>query len=128
MSEDTTHDPSVEESNSRKGENDYTQLLQDGRITMQQLQNVALQSLQNAVETANLCGKQGLNVAALNAQAGINAQALATNKMWNVEISEAAAQAGVIHAAGMGGIGVEAMRSLMTEFVANVAAASQPSS
>ena len=111
MAEDT----SVEESNARKGEDNYQTLFNNSKMTYdkmfelialggQQLNNVALQALQNAVETANLVGKQAVNNADLTAKGAINAQAISNNKMWNLEVTEAASEAGVLRAAGLDGV------------------------
>lgn len=46
--------------NARRSRQQYDDRVGDVRVTMQQLQNVALQAVQNAVESANMLSKQAL--------------------------------------------------------------------
>ena len=131
-------DVSVEEANARKGEDNYQTLFNNGKLTFdafldivttgsrgasvaaQQLNNVALQALQNAVETANMVGKQAVNNSDLIAKGAINAQAVAVNKIWNLEVTEAASEAGVLRAAGLDGATFAAIQAAVAKAIADV--------
>lgn len=61
----------------------FDELITHAREHNNQVNNIALQALQNAVETANLVGKGAAEKSDLNGK-------LAINKCWNVEAEEAA--------------------------------------
>jgi len=112
-------EPIGEEVNARKGEDNYQSSFNDAKLTFEafldqvletakrssdvgvQVNTVALQALQNAVETANMVGKNAvINMDAATKQQ-IQHRDIAVNKQWNIEPSESASQVEILKAVGM---------------------------
>ena len=136
MANTDTEQPAGEEINPRKGEDNYQLLFSNQKMTYdkfleiisknserssdlgQQVNTVALQALQNAVETANLVGKNAAVNVDLCTKHGLNNFALSVNKQWNLDVPEAAGQVEVLKAVGMDQATIAAIQAVVAAAVA----------
>jgi len=140
MAETDTNQPAGEEINSRKGEDNYQTLFNNSKLTYDkfleivtkngdrssdfnlQVNNVALQSLQNAVETANMVGKNAATNMDLATKHALNNFAISVNKQWNLEVPEAASQVEVLKAVGSNSQAIAAIQAAVADAVAQALA------
>jgi len=131
---------SGEEINPRKGEDNYQILFNNAKLTYDkfldiisresvrssdhsaQLNNIAVQHLQNAVENANLISKNSIVNLDLCDKHAMNNFALSVNKLWNLEVPEAASQAEVLKAVGMDQATIAAIQAAVVAAVQNAVA------
>lgn len=126
-----------EEVNPHKGEDNYQAWFNNSKLTYDktleqvtknserssdfgmQVGNVALQALQNAVETANLIGKNAADNANLASKHGLNNFALSVNKQWNMDVPEAASQVEVLKAVGVNQETIGAIQAAVASAIAD---------
>jgi len=135
MAETDTNQPAGEEINVRKGEENHQVLFNNAKLTYDkfldiisknserssdiglQVGNIAVQALQNAVESANILAKNTLvNVDLANKHA-LNNFAISVNKQWNLDVPEAASQVEVLKAVGMNSSTVAAIQAAVAAAV-----------
>jgi len=141
---ETLNPESGEEVNPRKGEDNYQNLFNNSKLTYDkfldlitrdshrssdhgaQMNHIAMQALQNAVENANMLAKNNLTNADLLNKHSMNNFAVATDRMWNLEVTEAASMSSLLKASGMNQATIAAIQSLIVKTVqdtlANMAA------
>ena len=125
-----------EEVNPHKGEDNYQAWFTNGKLTYDktleivtknserssdfglQVGNVALQALQNAVETANIVGKNAADNSNLASKHGLNNFALSVDRQWNKEIAEAGAEVDILRTSGMNNDILGAIRAAVAVAVA----------
>ena len=136
MAENTdTVQPAGEEVNARKGEDNYQAWFTNGKLTYDkflqmitangerssdfdlQVKNVAVQALQNAVESANILSKNTLVNVDLGNKHALNNFAISVNKQWNLDVPEAASQVEVLKATGMNQATIAAMQTMIVAAV-----------
>ena len=135
MAETDTNQPAGEEVNPRKGEDNYQTLFNNSKLTYDkfldivsstsvrssdfnvQVNNVALQALQNSVETANMVSKNAAINMDLATKHALNNFAISVNKQWNLDIPEAASQVEVLKAVGMDSQSIAAIQAAVATAV-----------
>lgn len=87
----------------RRSQDHYDAIVTGERTHRGELERVSLQALQNAVETANMIGKQAvrasenaIETANLRGKDAVRHSQIATDKQWNIEPSEAAGEGALL--------------------------------
>jgi hypothetical protein len=87
----------------RRSQDHYDSIVTGERTHRGELERVSLQALQNAVETANMIGKQAvrgsenaIETANLRGKDALRHSQLATDQQWNMEPSEAAGEGALL--------------------------------
>ena len=87
----------------RRSQDHYDALVTGERTHRGELERVSLQALQNAVETANMVGKQAvraadntIETANLRGKDAVRHSQIATDQQWNMEPSEAAGEGALL--------------------------------
>ena len=98
---DTTLD--LLSSTARRSQDHYDAIVTGEREHRAELERVSLQALQNAVETANMVGKQvvrasenAIETANLRGKDAVRHSQIATDQQWNMEPSEAAGEGALL--------------------------------